>query len=112
MRVTISFEAFIIKLKILTCFCSIAKGVIWRISIALTAVKEGAIGLLITMKGPWKFHGWEASERIVHSGLSIIDHVSVLEKFDGLKNHFLVVQHIVRYINIHTNECPSFIFTF
>ena len=40
-----------------------------------------------------------------HSGLSIIDHVSVLENFDGLKNHFLVVQHIVRYINIHTNEC-------
>ena len=40
-----------------------------------------------------------------HSGLSIIDHVSVLENFDGLKNHFLVMQHIVRYINIHTNEC-------
>ena len=40
-----------------------------------------------------------------HSGLSVIDHVSVLENFDGLKNHFLVVQHIVRYINIHTNEC-------
>ena len=54
---------FVKKLKILTCFCSIAKGVIWRILIALTAVKEGAIGLLITMKGPWKFHGWEASQK-------------------------------------------------
>ena len=50
MGVTISFEAFIIKLKILTCFCSMAKGVIWQISIALTAVKEGAIGLSINDK--------------------------------------------------------------
>ena len=47
-----------------------------------------------------------------HSGLSIIDHVSVLENFDGLKNHFLVMQHIVRYINIHTNEIYLHVLTF
>ena len=45
------------------------------------------------------------SKKPFHSGLSIIDHVSVLENFDGLKNHFLGMQHIVRYIDIHTNEC-------
>ena len=31
--------------------------------------------------------------------MSIIDHVSVLENFDGLKNHFLVVQHIIKVCN-------------